>query len=276
MNIFNKLFGIKRPVLKRNAISDFEKVAEFVIWFIKNEPIANAISNRSSNIIFNEGYRPKLGAENNPKSVETEVNSLAELFIIKVFIDLNMLKDTTKEEFRKFIDSLAEAGKKTLITAGEISRKYDLNFGNFVYDREIEKIPTGIERELFKINLLEDNVLGAEIRILAWLYHKYFNEWYQIEEKRRYVSDSRRGNFHNWSALSLIYPIAVTLYISTQTSAKLPMVLGYGIGNLGFVMVLAGIFAGTFHVFSIHKRWLVYVIGLISVFVGIILSSISE
>jgi hypothetical protein len=49
MSIFQKLFGQKRPTLKNDDIPNFEKVAEFVMWFIKNEPIANAISNRSSN-----------------------------------------------------------------------------------------------------------------------------------------------------------------------------------------------------------------------------------
>ncbi|HUU41156.1 MAG TPA: hypothetical protein VMW42_09455 [Desulfatiglandales bacterium] len=184
MNIFQKLFGQKRPVLKKDDISNFEKVAEFVIRFIENEPIANAISNRSSNIIFNEGYRPKSGTGNNPESVKPDINSLAEWFTVKVFNDLNMLKETTKDEFREFIDILDGAGKETLITAGEIATKYDLNFENFVYEREIEKILAGTERERFKMNFLDDNVSGAEIRILAWLYHEYFNEWYQLREKR--------------------------------------------------------------------------------------------
>lgn len=184
MNIFQKLFSQKRPTLKKNDIPNFEKVAEFVIWFIKNEPIANAISNRSSNIIFNEGYRPKSGTQNNPESVKPDINSLEEWFIVKIFIDLNMLKDANKDEFRQFIDILDEAGRETLITAGEIATKYDLNFESFVYEREIEKIPNGAEQEWFKINFLDDNVLGGEIRILAWLYHEYFAEWYQLREKR--------------------------------------------------------------------------------------------
>lgn len=184
MSIFQKLFGSKRPILKTEDIPNFEKVAEFVLWFIKNEPIANAVSNRNSNIIFNEGYRPKSGTQNNPESINANISSLAEWFITKIFIDLNILKDASKEEFRQFIDILDEAGTETLITAGEIAAKYDLNFENFVYEREIEKIPVGTEREWFKINFLDDNVLGAEIRILAWLYHEYFGEWYQLKEKR--------------------------------------------------------------------------------------------
>jgi hypothetical protein len=94
------------------------------------------------------------------------------------------LKDASKDEFRQFIDILDEASTETLTTAGEIATKYDLNFENFVYERKIEKIPARTEREWFKINYLDDNVLGAEIRIFAWLYHEYFGEWYQLKEKR--------------------------------------------------------------------------------------------
>ncbi len=95
-----------------------------------------------------------------------------------------MLKNANKEEFRQFIDILDEAGEETLITAGKIASKYKLNFDNFIYEKEIEKIPAGTEREWFKINFLDDNVIGAEIRILGWLYHAYFGEWYKLKENR--------------------------------------------------------------------------------------------
>lgn len=178
MSIIKRLFGKKRPPLKKEDIPNFEKVAEFLMWFIKNEQFVNVICNRSSNIIFNEGYRPKCGTYNNPESIKSHIDSLVEWFILKVFIDLNMLKDESKENFKQFIDLLDEAGKETLISAHEIATKYNLIFDNFVYEREIKKIPRGPEREWFKVSFLADNVLGAEIRILMWLYHEYFGEWY--------------------------------------------------------------------------------------------------
>lgn len=184
MRILKKLFKSKRPILKNEDIPNFEKVTKFVMWFIKNEPHVNVISNRSSNIIFNEGYRPKSGTENNPELVNPNINSIAEWFILKIFIDLNKFKNVNKNEFRDLIDALDETSQDTLITTSEIASKYNINFDHFVYKREIEKIPDGPERELFKSNFLADNVLAAEVRILAWLYHEYFNEWYKIKEKR--------------------------------------------------------------------------------------------
>jgi hypothetical protein len=181
MGILQNLFGPKRPTLRKSDISNIERVDEFVLWFIKNDPIVKGISNPSSNIIFEEGYRPKSGTLNNPESF-ADVNTLTEWFVIKVFIDLNMLKDATKDEFKQFIDILDESSTETLSVTMEIAMKYSVNFESFIYGREIQKIPTGTEREWFKVNFLGDNVLSAEIRILAWLYHEYFGEWYKIKK----------------------------------------------------------------------------------------------
>jgi hypothetical protein len=182
--IYMGFFTKKRPVLVKEDIANFDKVAEFVIWFIKNEPIANTISGPSSNIIFNEGFKPLTGAKNNPELFKADIGSLSEWFIVKIFIDLNeTLKNATKDEFEQFIDSLNKINGETLVTYAEIGIKYDIDMNNFVYRKEIEKIPEGSERMLFKGNFLSDNVLAAEIRILAWLYYNYFGEWYKPKEK---------------------------------------------------------------------------------------------
>ena len=70
------------------------------------------------------------------------------------------------------------------MAAGNLASDCDLNMERFDYEREIEKIPPGIDRDRFKLNLMQDALLSAEIRILAWLYHAYFDEKYQLREKR--------------------------------------------------------------------------------------------
>jgi hypothetical protein len=183
MKIFNKIFGSKRPVLPKEDISNIEKVMEYILWFIKNEPITNVISFPSSNIIFNEGFRPISEEYNDPYSINKDISNLIEWFVIKMYLDLNHLCDASKDEFRIFIDFLDDQGTETLKAAGEISVKYDLNFENFIYKVEIDKISDENDKEIFKQNYLADNVIGAEIRILAWLYYEYFNEKYAIRKK---------------------------------------------------------------------------------------------
>jgi len=183
MGIFEKLFGSNRPTLKKADIPDFEKVAEFVVWFIKHDPIVKAISSQSNNVIFNKGYRPRSGTQNNPESLNPNIGSLAEWFITRIFLDLNILEDAGKEQFKNLIDVYAESSKDPLITATTIGAKHGFTFENFIYEREVEKIPQA-ERAQFEENFLQDSVYHAQIRILAWLYHEYFGEWYQFKGKQ--------------------------------------------------------------------------------------------
>lgn len=169
-----------RPTLKKEDISNFERVSEFVNWFIKNEPIVNVFSGLSSNIIFNEGIRPIIGNSNDPEVFKDDINDLKEWFVIKIYIDLNNnLKNYNREEFELFIDLLNKNSEETLVIYAEIAMKYNFNMEKFVYMNEIKKIPNEHERAIFKVNFLSDNTLAAETRILAWIYHDYFNEWYQ-------------------------------------------------------------------------------------------------
>jgi len=172
-----------RPTLSRDEILDEIKTSEFIKWFIKNEPFANTITNRSSNIIFEAGHIPFVPLGYNP-SEDKKFDNLTDWFVAKLVQDIKNLRNASKTEFKDFLDKLGNAGNKTLITAGEIAHKYDLNFEKFVYENEIQKIPAGEERETFKKNFLDDNVIGAETRILGWLYHEWFGEWYKVPEER--------------------------------------------------------------------------------------------
>ena len=182
MGIFKK--KVKVPTLLKEDIPKEEKVIEFVSWFMMNDPNVRVISSPSSNIIFKEGVKPKCEENNNPYSFQSDIGTLQEWFGIKVYMDLNNLKDSSKEEFRNFIDKLDEISTKTLMIAGELGQKYNLNLGDSSYEEEIKKISDEKDLESFKQNYFSDNILGAELRILAWLYHEYFGEWYQLKESR--------------------------------------------------------------------------------------------
>jgi hypothetical protein len=171
-----------RPTLSQDETLDEGMVTEFVKWFVKNEPLANVISGRSSNIIFEAGYAPFVPLGYNP-SKDKKFDNLTDWFVAKLLQDIKNLRGASKTDFNDFLDKLVDAGSKTLITHGEIAYKYDLNFEKFIYEAEIQKIPAGKERELFKQNLMDDDILGAEMRILGWLYHEWFGDWYKSPER---------------------------------------------------------------------------------------------
>lgn len=175
MGFFNK-----RPTLKKEDIPNADKVSEFVMWFLINEAIVKAISGVSNRIIFGEGFRPLMGESSDPEKIYPNIKSLTEWFMFKVFFDLNnYLKNANKDEFELFIDMLNKISGEALVVYGEIGIKYKMDFNNFVYEKEVGKIPDERERVVFKTNFLSDSVLAAETRILAWIYQDYFNEWYK-------------------------------------------------------------------------------------------------
>jgi hypothetical protein len=173
-----------KPVLRKSATTDYDKVAEFVSWFLANDQNVGVVRNRSTSIIFGEGHRPLVPNGTDPSSLQPNLASAEEWFKVKVFADLNQIATASKEEFRDFIDVLDEASSHTLLTAGNLASDYDLNMERFDYEREIEKIPPGIDRDQFKVNLMQDALLSAEIRILAWIYRTYYGEAYRMKEGR--------------------------------------------------------------------------------------------
>lgn len=86
-----------------------------------------------------------------------------------------------------------------------------------------------------------------------------------------------RGKPFPWtSALSLLYPIAAAAYMSEQTYASLPAVVGYGLVNLTLVLVVAGVFAGTFQVFRISRAWQVFALAVVAFLGGTMLSNVGS
>ncbi len=84
----------------------------------------------------------------------------------------------------------------------------------------------------------------------------------------------KNGGFPWLSAISLLYPVSATVYISTQTPARPLMILGYGLANLGYLLAAAGMFKGTFKIFGFKKRRHVFTAAVIFFLIGTILSTI--
>jgi hypothetical protein len=84
----------------------------------------------------------------------------------------------------------------------------------------------------------------------------------------------KSSSFPWLSMISLLYPLGAAIYIVTQTPARPTMIAGYGLVNLGFLLIGAGILKGTFRVLGLTKRWHVLAGGAIALLIGIFLSKI--
>ena len=106
------------------------------------------------------------------------------------------------------------------------------------------------------------------IIVLSYAYSAY------DQPKMRKFIGKHSNRFPWMSAVSLLCPILATLYMSRRTPASLLMIIGYGLSNLGYVMFAAGIFTGTYRIFGLSKRWQVFVVAVMAVLVGTLLSNI--
>lgn len=83
-----------------------------------------------------------------------------------------------------------------------------------------------------------------------------------------------KGSTFPWvSAISLLYPIGAGVYIATRGSVSSPMIVGYCLANLGYLLIGAGIIKGTFGIFGLKKRWHVLAAGAIAFLIGTFLSN---
>ena len=60
------------------------------------------------------------------------------------------------------------------------------------------------------------------------------------------------------------------IYIATKIP-EVPVILGYGLSQLGYVMIFAGVYKGTFLVFNLDKRRQVLSVAIILIVSGLVL-----
>ena len=173
------------PKFTNKDITSETRVATFISDFIRRDPQASQLLNPSNMSLFAQGYRPKIGIPHDPEAKGHKYTDIQKYFSRKVYLDLNSIHPLNQSNFQSFVDQVGRWADQTIICAGNISVKYNLNVeGRFNFETELAKVPDGPEREEFKQCWLNDFIIGSELRILAWIYGQLFNTPYIIPEKR--------------------------------------------------------------------------------------------
>ncbi|GEM_PF-2634772 len=165
------------PSITREECAEEMKVACLVHWFILYDPVVQPLGLKEANSLFQQGYLPPVMVGDDPARYSKKFRSLAEWFAIKILLDLQSLRKASQNAFAVFLGRINQRAAAALAKAGETAARYGLS-GNPLEAKEIEKIPAGWRQEQFKKNLLEVNILTAEMRILGWIYHLWFGGWY--------------------------------------------------------------------------------------------------
>jgi len=105
------------------------------------------------------------------------------------------------------------------------------------------------------------------IVVLTYAYSAY------DQPKMQEFMGIKESKFPWLSAITLLYPISLIIVL-TQTSASIPMIIGYVVANLGYALFVAGIATGTFRIFGLTKRSHVLAMAVIAIFIGLFLSNL--
>ena len=177
--------SIDLPTFTIQDITYEQRVAVFVTSFLGCDFQAQQLLNPSNRSIFGQGFRPMIGLPNDPESSGEKFTDILPYFIRKIYLDLNSIQPLNQAIFQLFVDQIGRYADQTLLCAGEIVAKYNLDVeGRFIFEMELGKIQSGADREKLKRCWLNDAFLGTELRMLAWIYHQIFGTPYINPEKR--------------------------------------------------------------------------------------------
>ena len=151
-------------------------------------------------------------------------------------------------------------------------RAYDRAFWQTNTASVFDEITEDAKNILSEAGLHTDNEMlfnMFNIIVLSYAYSAY------DQPKMREFMGIKVSMFPWISAISLLYPIGAAVYIATQTPAKPSMIVGYGLANLGYLLIGAGIVKGTFEILRLKKRWHALVAGAMAFSIGTCLSNIT-
>lgn len=115
----------------------------------------------------------------------------------------------------------------------------------------------------------------AAVNLFNIVVMNYAYSAYDQPKMREFIGIS--GSSFPWpSALGLLYPIAAIVHIGTDTSAGAVIVLGYGIANLGYLLLVASVFGGTFKILGLNHRWQVFGAAIAALLLGSLLSNLGS
>jgi hypothetical protein len=159
----------------REDVPREERVAAFVDAFIDRDPQARGLLNPGNRTLFAEGYRPTVGVPNNPERGRVRFTDLRPHFIRKLYLDLNAVRPLNQGSFESFVDQISYDSGQNLKCTVERAIRHAFNVErNFIFQKELAKIPNGPGRDQFNRCWLSESILGTEARMLGWIFRQLF------------------------------------------------------------------------------------------------------
>lgn len=171
------------PNLQRKDLDNKALVGDFLLFFITNDPFVKELKDPWVQNWINEAGLLDIFCRVFLKT-EPVTKNIIPWFMLRVSTDLFLLKDVSKEEFKKFIDMLVEKDAISLERCYQLNKKYTINSEKIKTDIRdtLKSITDKNDRADFMIYFFSDAILNSEVRILSWCYEEWFYEKYQINK----------------------------------------------------------------------------------------------
>jgi hypothetical protein len=158
-------------------------VRDTVLWFITDDKWTREINTRSMFLLHNL-ILPERAKHQTRENIEDVGNNPGLYLASVVMKDIEECAEN-KDNFRNLIQKLFDLSGETVKESSTIALRYDINTEQFDIDRAVQKIGNIKEQARFASSLYFDRIASARLRILGWIYHEFYGEWFKDFVKKK-------------------------------------------------------------------------------------------
>jgi len=167
-------------------------IKDITLWFINNDKWTKEINTKSQFLLHNLIW-PESTKSTIQKDIKNPENNPV-LYLTRLIIKDVDKCGQNRDKFRDLIQKLFDLSGETLKRCSRITLKYNIDVKNFNIDRAMKKIGKAEEQTQFANSLYFDRMTSARLRILGWIYHELYGEWYKDFVKEEKESDKAELN----------------------------------------------------------------------------------
>ncbi len=169
--------------LKKDDLNNKPLVGKWLLSFIKNDSFCRELHNEYMQEWAKKGLLQvfsKVFFRSEP-----ETHNLISWFMDRLNMDLLLLKDSSREEFKNFIDKLSQYDMNFLEQIYVINEKYaiELRLLKSSFQECRAKITDKEDLSTFIFAFFADGILNSEIRVLSYCYDQWFGPAYKSESE---------------------------------------------------------------------------------------------
>jgi hypothetical protein len=163
-------------VLSEKEVTDNKKVGEFILKFLKIDPIGKQLMNEDFQKLTSLGFLYRFSSE--LKLDEPVTNNLVPWFMVYMLPKIQSLPHYSQNDFNNLVIKKSDESGDYLEALYQIVKEYDIKKEE-LYTSEFLNHLSDEDRVNAEYVMFAENIINTELRILQYLY----SWWYPVDEK---------------------------------------------------------------------------------------------